>query len=109
MGPDEETIIMDGDILEITPEELAEDMSESSPRWILWSMKISRDDGRIQQPLILVFFSPISCNTKLRMLYSSRTSLLAEALKISRVHEIQDLDDMTIDNLKSLHINSVTR
>ena len=33
-------------------------------------MKISRDDGRIQQPLILVFFSPISCNTKLRMLYS---------------------------------------
>uniref|UniRef100_A0A7S0E0J7 ADF-H domain-containing protein n=1 Tax=Hanusia phi TaxID=3032 RepID=A0A7S0E0J7_9CRYP len=109
MGTDDETIVMDGDIIDVTPEDLAEDMSESSPRWILWSMKISRDDGRIQQPLILVFFSPVSCNTKLRMIYSSRTGLLAEALKISKVHEIQDLDDITTENLKKLHISSITR
>lgn len=57
----------------------------------IFSMKISRDDGRIQQPLILVFFSPISCNTKLRMLYSRLMRLLlpyCDQLKIVKSNRL---------------------
>ena len=44
-----------------------------------------RDDGRVQYPLLLVYFSPSSCNAKSKMLYSSCTPFIAQTLQISKV------------------------
>jgi hypothetical protein len=69
----------------------------------------ARDDGRVQYPLLLVYFSPSSCNAKLKMLYSSATPFVAQTLEIAKVHELQDLEDMTLEKLQEMHAASVTR
>lgn len=40
MNADDETVEMDGEVIEMSPEDLAEEMSESQPRWILWSFQV---------------------------------------------------------------------
>eukprot|EP00802_Teleaulax_amphioxeia_P031716 Tamp_35148.p2 GENE.Tamp_35148~~Tamp_35148.p2 ORF type:complete len:144 (+),score=55.39 Tamp_35148:109-540(+) len=106
---DNEQVVVDGDIALISPEDLQDELSDSAPRWILWLFKHARDDGRVQYPLLLVYFSPESCNAKAKMLYSSCTPFIAQTLEISKVHELQDLEDMTIERLQEMHASSVTR
>jgi hypothetical protein len=43
------------------------------------------------------------------MLYSSCTPFIAQTLEISKVHELQELEDMTIERLQEMHASSVTR
>ncbi len=102
-------MVVDGDIALISPEDLQDDLSDSAPRWILWLFKHARDDGRVQYPLLLLYFSPVSCNSKIKMLYSSCTPFIAQTLEISKVHELQELEDMTIERLQEMHASSVTR
>mmetsp|Transcript_55474 Transcript_55474/g.135922 ORF Transcript_55474/g.135922 Transcript_55474/m.135922 type:complete len:138 (-) Transcript_55474:218-631(-) len=110
LDKDEETIVVDGDgYQEVSPEDLAEDMSDTSPRWIIWSVKIARDDGRVQYPLIPLYFSPKSCNERARMLYSSKTVQVSAEFELAKVHALSDLDDMTMDALTKMHLSTVTR
>jgi hypothetical protein len=90
-------------------QDLQDEMSDSAPRWILWLFKHARDDGRVQYPLLLVYFSPSSCNARSKMLYSSATPFIAQTLEIAKVHELQDLEDMTLEKLQEMHASSVTR
>mmetsp|Transcript_64665 Transcript_64665/g.94726 ORF Transcript_64665/g.94726 Transcript_64665/m.94726 type:complete len:146 (+) Transcript_64665:91-528(+) len=108
---DNEQVVLDfdGEFQQMPPEDLQDEMSDSSPRWILWLFKHERDDGRTQYPLLLVYFSPLSCNAKSKMLYASCTPFIAQTLEIAKVHELQDLEEMTLDKLQSLHASSVTR
>jgi hypothetical protein len=46
------------------------------------SLKIDRDDGRVQYPIIPIFFSPESCADRSRMLYSSQTSNVAQSFEV---------------------------
>eukprot|EP00285_Hemiselmis_virescens_P004118 CAMPEP_0173409084 /NCGR_PEP_ID=MMETSP1356-20130122/71335_1 /TAXON_ID=77927 ORGANISM="Hemiselmis virescens, Strain PCC157" /NCGR_SAMPLE_ID=MMETSP1356 /ASSEMBLY_ACC=CAM_ASM_000847 /LENGTH=131 /DNA_ID=CAMNT_0014370497 /DNA_START=218 /DNA_END=610 /DNA_ORIENTATION=- len=106
MGADNESVEVDGEVREMSPEDLAEELSDSNPRWIIWILKIDRDDGRVQYPLIPLFFSPESCNDRSRMLYSSKTPNVASAFDLGKIHQLRDLDDMTFDSLKEMHISS---
>ena len=42
----------------ITPEELAEELPEHSPRFVLVSYEMKHADGRISYPLVLVYWAP---------------------------------------------------
>ena len=80
-----------------------------SIKLIVRPVQHARDDGRVQYPLLLLYFSPSSCNAKSKMLYSSATPFIAQTLEIAKVHELQDLEDMTLEKLQEMHASSVTR
>ena len=41
MGTDDETVELDGDVMQMSPEDLQDEMSESQPRWILWYFQVN--------------------------------------------------------------------
>uniref|UniRef100_A0A6U4KZL0 ADF-H domain-containing protein n=1 Tax=Hemiselmis andersenii TaxID=464988 RepID=A0A6U4KZL0_HEMAN len=109
LGDDNETVEVDGGVREMSPEDLADELFDSNPRWIIWIIKIPRDDGRVQYPIIPIYFSPESGNDRSKMLYSSQTTNVAQAFDLGKIHPLHDLEDMTFDALKEMHISSVTR
>lgn len=60
-------------------------MNANSPRYILYSFKFTRPDGRVQYPLVLIFFMPSSAPDRARMLYASVTNTVSETLQIAKV------------------------
>jgi hypothetical protein len=94
-----------------TPEEVAEDLSLSAPRFIVWSYKITRADGRTQFPLCLVYYSPTSGNPAANMLYTRAKPVIITTLSIddSKVYTIQDAEDLTADWLHTTLCKSYTR
>ena len=94
-----------------TPEEIAEDLSLSAPRFIVFSYKITRADGRVQIPLCLVYYSPTSGNPALNMLYTRAKPVLITQLSIddSKVYTIQEADTLTAEWLHDTLCKSYTR
>jgi len=79
----------------ITLEELAEDLSDSSPRYIFYSYKWIRDDGRVSYPLILIFYSPESVHIELNLLYSSSKPNLVTKLAVQKTFDVYGTDDLS--------------
>mmetsp|Transcript_17570 Transcript_17570/g.41413 ORF Transcript_17570/g.41413 Transcript_17570/m.41413 type:complete len:144 (+) Transcript_17570:26-457(+) len=104
---DDETVVLDEHFADTTPEDLVEEMSESSPRYIVYSFRMERDGGRIQYPLILIMFMPKSAPDRARMLYASMSNTVGEALDIAKTYELRDLDDFDGEWLKA-QVNSTS-
>jgi hypothetical protein len=44
----------------LSMEELAEELPENQPRYILFSYEYNHEDGRVSYPLVFFYWSPIS-------------------------------------------------
>eukprot|EP00735_Rhodelphis_limneticus_P005657 TRINITY_DN1759_c0_g1::TRINITY_DN1759_c0_g1_i1::g.25264::m.25264 TRINITY_DN1759_c0_g1::TRINITY_DN1759_c0_g1_i1::g.25264 ORF type:complete len:171 (+),score=39.15,sp/Q5R6P6/GMFB_PONAB/32.54/6e-22,Cofilin_ADF/PF00241.15/4.5e-11,PGK/PF00162.14/0.048 TRINITY_DN1759_c0_g1_i1:52-513(+) len=86
-----------------------EHVPETSPRYIIYSYKWVRDDGRVQYPMVFVYYNPEGCRPDYNVLYSRHASQVQGNLKIPRLFTIQNHDDLNeewlVKNLKA----SVTR
>jgi len=60
-------IEMDSEEDAIELEELAEELPENIPRYIILSYELKHDDGRVSFPLVFLFYCPVGANTQLRM------------------------------------------
>eukprot|EP00296_Roombia_truncata_P008071 JP446539.1.p1 GENE.JP446539.1~~JP446539.1.p1 ORF type:complete len:147 (+),score=44.56 JP446539.1:31-441(+) len=99
---DQETIMIDTYEKETTPEELAEEMSDTTPRYIIYSYKLVRDDGRQQYTLNMIYFCPETCNDRLRMNYSRLTPFVSQQLGLTKIIELKDMELFTESWLKSV-------
>eukprot|EP00162_Nutomonas_longa_P023956 comp8063_c0_seq1/m.8516 comp8063_c0_seq1/g.8516 ORF comp8063_c0_seq1/g.8516 comp8063_c0_seq1/m.8516 type:complete len:141 (+) comp8063_c0_seq1:107-529(+) len=95
----------------IKPEALAEELSLSAPRFIVYSYKISRADGRTQYPLTLVAYTPQGGNPALNMLYARAKPavIIKFAIDDSKVYDIDSADTLTHDWLHAKLCGSYTR
>jgi hypothetical protein len=102
---------LDESYAEVTPEALAEDLSGSAPRFIIFSYKIVRDDGRSQYPLCFIYYSPQGGNPATNMLYTRAKSDIITKLGIddSKCYDIQSADTLTHDWLHTTLCKSYTR
>jgi len=78
-----------------TIEEVAALLPAHLPRYILYSCPLNHDDGRVSYPLCFIFLSPIGSKPELHMLYAGSKLHFIGDLKIPKVYEVRDLDELT--------------
>ncbi|KAI0062300.1 maturation factor [Artomyces pyxidatus] len=74
----------------ISPDDLAEELPVSSPRYVVLSYELKHADGRVSFPLILVNWAPIGCETSLLTLHASALLDFQTTADIGKVLEVRD-------------------
>ncbi len=91
---DKLSVNLEEDIEATTLEELAEDMPVSEPRFIIYSYRWKRRDGRVSYPMIMIYYKP-ACSAVQNMLYGSSQQALMTELRLQTVLSVTDADDLT--------------
>jgi len=74
----------------ISLEELAEELPENSPRYVVLSYELDHKDGRTSFPLVLINWAPTSSETGLLTLHASAFIDFQNTADISKVIEMRD-------------------
>jgi hypothetical protein len=85
-------LIMEEDELyeDTTIEELAEELPENSPRYVVLSYALTHKDGRISYPLVLINWSPTTSETGMMTLHASALLNFQNTADVSKVIEVRD-------------------
>jgi len=75
-------------------QEIAEDLPDHSPRFILLSFPLTLSSGRMSVPYVLLYYLPVTCNAELRMLYAGAKELIRNTAEVGKVLEIDSADDL---------------
>ncbi|KAM0206853.1 hypothetical protein ACHAQD_012288 [Fusarium lateritium] len=84
-------------------DEVAEDLPDHAPRFILLSYPLTMRDGRLSVPYVLIFYLPVTCNAEIRMLYAGAKELMRNTAEVGRIIDIETADELEEipDKLKS--------
>ncbi|EZF74564.1 hypothetical protein H105_03764 [Trichophyton soudanense CBS 452.61] len=74
-------------------EDLADDLPDSSPRFILLSYPLTIA-GRPAVPYVLLYYLPENCNPSQRMSYAGAVELMRSAAEVNRVIEVENETDV---------------
>ncbi|KAJ5656474.1 hypothetical protein N7507_008424 [Penicillium longicatenatum] len=75
-------------------EDLADDLPESSPRFILLSHPLTTKSGRLSVPYVLLYWLPENCNPSQRMMYAGAVELMRTTAEVNRVVEVESDEDI---------------
>ncbi|OAF66830.1 GMF-gamma [Intoshia linei] len=96
------TICVDDEFYNNEPiEEIMENLNENEPRFIVHSFELVHNDGRKSYPIILIYYSPVCCNTNLIMVYTSciqEFSHTYDLHKTFNTHELDEIDEQYLIN-----------
>jgi len=70
-------------------EELAEELPEASPRYVVLSYNLVHKDGRTSSPLILINWAP-ACETSLLTLHASALQDFQNTVDVAKALEVRD-------------------
>ncbi|GAT27527.1 glial factor naturation factor [Aspergillus luchuensis] len=97
------TDIIDNKTQEIRPEDgevyskmedVADELPESSPRFILLSYPLTLTSGRPSVPYVMLYYLPENCNPNQRMMYAGAVELMRNTAEVNRVIEVYEEDDI---------------
>ncbi|KAF8912146.1 hypothetical protein CPB84DRAFT_1742762 [Gymnopilus junonius] len=74
----------------ISIEDLAEELPENSPRYVVLSYELKHKDGRTSFPLVLVNWSPSSSETGMLTLHASALLNFQNTADVSKAIEVRD-------------------
>ncbi|KAB5595264.1 Glia maturation factor beta [Ceratobasidium theobromae] len=74
----------------ISIEDLAEELPEGSPRYVVLSYELKHEDGRISFPLVLINWAPQISEMGLLTLHASALLAFQNTVEVSKVVEIRD-------------------
>ncbi|CEL52465.1 Glia maturation factor beta OS=Pongo abelii GN=GMFB PE=2 SV=3 [Rhizoctonia solani AG-1 IB] len=74
----------------ISMEDLAEELPDASPRYIVLSYELKHDDGRTSFPLVLINWTPQGSETGLMTLHASALVAFQNTVEVSKVVEVRD-------------------
>ncbi|KAL7950159.1 glia maturation factor beta [Trichoderma barbatum] len=88
-------ILQDADKVTYTSlDEIADDLPDHAPRFILLSYPLTMPDGRLSVPYVLLYYLPITCNAETRMLYAGAKELIRNTAEVNRVIDIESTEDL---------------
>ncbi|KAI5309546.1 hypothetical protein KEM55_003002 [Ascosphaera atra] len=108
-GPQAKIYVIDRDTKEIRSddtvytnmEDLADDLPDSTPRFVVLSYPLTLPSGRLSVPYVMLYWLPENCNPSQRMTYASAVELFRNTAEVNRVIEASGDDDV-IDVAKTL-------
>ncbi|KAG7092717.1 hypothetical protein E1B28_009047 [Marasmius oreades] len=74
----------------ISIDELAEELPENSPRYVVLSYELNHSDGRKSFPLVMINWAPTTSETGLLTLHASALLDFQDTADVSKVIEIRD-------------------
>ncbi|CAD1813654.1 Cofilin/tropomyosin-type actin-binding family protein [Candida parapsilosis] len=74
-------------------ESLVEELPDNNPRYILLSYPIKTSDGRLQSPLVMLYWIPPTTNQANRMLYAGAVEQFRDKAGVSKLIKVEDEDD----------------
>jgi len=74
----------------ISIEELAEELPENSPRYVVLSYELKHKDGRTSFPLVLINWSPMTSETGMLTLHASALLNFQSTADVNKVIEMRD-------------------
>ncbi|KAL8666256.1 MAG: hypothetical protein Q9202_001524 [Teloschistes flavicans] len=75
-------------------QELADELPDHSPRFILLSYPLNLQSGRLSVPYVLVYYLPVTCSTEVRMLYAGAKELMRNTAEVGKVIEIAEAEEL---------------
>ncbi|KAI0431029.1 glia maturation factor beta [Xylaria sp. FL1042] len=75
-------------------EEIADDLPDNSPRYILLSYPLTLPSGRLSVPYVLLYYMPSTCNAESRMMYAGAKELLRNTSEVGKVIDIESAEDL---------------
>ncbi|CAJ0581209.1 unnamed protein product, partial [Mesorhabditis spiculigera] len=87
--------LVDTELNDCDIEEVAEELPAQQPRFLLLSYKQVHDDGRISNPMCLVFYSPAGCPPDMQMLYAGSRNTLVNECELTKNFDIRDAEELT--------------
>ncbi|ODQ52206.1 hypothetical protein SAICODRAFT_26256 [Saitoella complicata NRRL Y-17804] len=90
----------DGPLTLSSIEELADELPDNTPRFVLLSYELEFDDGRKSTPLCMLYWAPRTSSLEMTMLYASARVWFAEKCDTGKVLECRDGDDLTDEWVK---------
>ncbi|EPE35782.1 Actin depolymerizing protein [Glarea lozoyensis ATCC 20868] len=75
-------------------QDIADDLPDHSPRFVLLSYPLTLPSGRMSVPYVLLYYLPVTCNATLRMLYSSSVELMRNTAEVGKVIEIESAEEL---------------
>ncbi|WVO13534.1 hypothetical protein L204_101155 [Cryptococcus depauperatus] len=84
------TMAVDEEFKDQSIEEIAEELPESAPRYVLLTHELKHRDGRISYPLLLINWTPSGSPTELMTLHASALSHFQQVSETSKVLEVRD-------------------
>ncbi|KAB8273317.1 hypothetical protein BDV30DRAFT_210811 [Aspergillus minisclerotigenes] len=75
-------------------EDLADELPDSSPRFILLSYPLTLKSGRPSVPYVLLYWLPENCNPNSRMMYAGAVELMRNTAQVNRVIEVEEEGDI---------------
>jgi len=94
-------VVLDEDFDNVSIEELAAELPETQSRYVMYSYRHERADGRVSFPLIFIYYNPTGVKPEMHMMYaSSKTALVQKLDCASKVFDIRTQEEMTHEWLK---------
>ncbi|KAF9246163.1 hypothetical protein BU15DRAFT_58280 [Melanogaster broomeanus] len=91
----------------ISIEELAEELPENSPRYVLLSYELNHKEGRTSFPLVLVNWAPTTSETGIITLHASALLDFQTTADVSKVIEVRDgAESLTKDAIDTQLLSS---
>ncbi|KAL8831162.1 MAG: hypothetical protein Q9170_005422 [Blastenia crenularia] len=75
-------------------QELADELPDHSPRFVLLSYPLTLASGRLSVPYVMLYYLPVTCNAELRMLYAGAKELMRNTAEVGKVIEITEAEDL---------------
>ncbi|KAK4080260.1 hypothetical protein Trihar35433_1365 [Trichoderma harzianum] len=75
-------------------DEIADDLPDHAPRFILLSYPLTMPDGRLSVPYVLLYYLPITCNAETRMLYAGAKELIRNTAEVNKVIDIESTEEL---------------
>ncbi|KAH7017341.1 hypothetical protein EDB80DRAFT_874058 [Ilyonectria destructans] len=75
-------------------DEIADDLPDHSPRFVLLSYPLTMPDGRISVPYVMLYYLPITCNAGMRMLYAGAKELMRNTSEVGRIIDLETAEDL---------------
>lgn len=75
-------------------QELADDLPDHSPRYILLSYPLTLPSGRLSVPYVMIYYLPVTCNAELRLLYAGAKELMRDTAGVGKVIDITESEDL---------------
>ncbi|PHH65839.1 hypothetical protein CDD81_1208 [Ophiocordyceps australis] len=75
-------------------DDVAEDLPDHAPRFVLLSYPMTLPDGRMSVPYVLLYYLPLTCNAEVRMLYAGAKELMRNTSEVGKVLDIESPEDL---------------
>ncbi|KAK4466429.1 hypothetical protein QBC42DRAFT_83880 [Cladorrhinum samala] len=75
-------------------DDLAEDLPDHSPRFVLLSYPMTLPSGRLSVPYVLLYYLPTTCNSELRMLYAGAKELFRNTSEVTKILDLESPEDL---------------